>query len=586
MKHAFVILWLAVLMSFTACKSQKPASDSLSAPIKVKEVSQIEQLESTSRMIEAQKQSILGNYSRAVMLYADAVKIDPRNSAALYELAKLHAQQGYTKDAETFALQAVRLDPDNKYFNLALADIYFMQNKNDEGLKVQNRIAARFPNDMDLQISLLSTLVYIKRYDEAIQQFEKLEAIAGFNNEISIQKQKMFLEMERTDLALEEAKRLVSFFPMEISYLELLADLYNETGNPQEAYKIYHQMLEIEPDNPMAHLMLADYYRNNQQEDKSFEQLKLAFATPQLAMEGKARIMASYYYLTEEDPSYLGQALELCKLLVNIHPEEAQAHAIYGDFLNRENNFAQAWDHYSKAASLNPSELGYWQLMLSIEAKTEDFNQMIQTSEKALEYFFEQPILFYFNGIANLQLKNYNQAIKSFHNGSELAIDEPELMGQFLVLLADTYHKVDNHEKSYYHYEEALALNPENAYALNNYSYYMSVRNQDLDKALTMSAKSLELEPDNASFQDTFGWIKYKLGDYQQAQVWIKKAIDNTEEPSAVLLEHYGDVLYKLGRKDEALSYWRKALDLHSTDQQEDISEYLPKKVAEGRLYE
>jgi tetratricopeptide (TPR) repeat protein len=102
-----------------------------------------------------------------------------------------------------------------------------------------------------------------------------------------------------------------------------------------------------------------------------------------------------------------------------------------------------------------------------------------------------------------------------------------------------------------------------------------------------MSAKSLELDPDNASFQDTYGWIKYKMGDYQQAEVWIKKAMDNTEEPSAVLLEHYGDVLYKLGNKDEALIYWKKALDLVDMENDfDEVSEFLQKKVDEGKLFE
>jgi tetratricopeptide (TPR) repeat protein len=125
--------------------------------------------------------------------------------------------------------------------------------------------------------------------------------------------------------------------------------------------------------------------------------------------------MASYYYLSENDTIIARQANLLCAILIDMHPEEAQAHAIYGDFLFRDNNLEQAWDQYFKAATINPSELGYWQQLLSIEAKLEDYESMLTTSSKALEYFFEHPVLFYFNGLANLQSpKTTSRPLKLF----------------------------------------------------------------------------------------------------------------------------------------------------------------------------
>lgn len=587
MKNKIYIIALGIMLGFAGCKSQEKATRSLEPEVP-EEVSYMKQLESTAQLIEAGKQKMLGNYSSAILLYAEAVKVDPANSAAYYELAKLHAEQGYMEDAEKYALQAVRLDPDNKYFNMALADIYFVQKKNEQGLEVQSRLAERYPTDLNIQISKLSTLLYMEKFEDAVRVMDYIEEISGFNNELSIQKQSIFMEMNRPDLALEEVKRLISYFPMELDYLQLLAELYQENDQPEEAYKVYKQMLKINPGYPMAHLLLADYYRKNGQEEKSFEELKIAFQSPQLEIEGKTRIMTSYYFLSEEDSTYLPQAYKLCEILVEIHPENAQVHAIYGDFLFRDKKNEEAWDRYHQAALLDPSELGYWQQVLSVEARLEDYNSMLNTSEKALEFFFEQPVLYFFNGLAHYQLKDYEKAIEAFKYGKDLSVGEPELLGQFLTLMGDAYHKTGDYPKSYQHYDEALELNPDDAYALNNYSYYLSMQNENLEKASKMSARSLELEPENSSFQDTYGWIQYKMGDYEQAHDWLKKSLDNSEKPNVVVLEHYGDVLYKLGRKEEARVYWQKALELEkqTEEDEEGASEFLEKKVEEGTLIE
>jgi tetratricopeptide (TPR) repeat protein len=100
-----------------------------------------------------------------------------------------------------------------------------------------------------------------------------------------------------------------------------------------------------------------------------------------------------------------------------------------------------------------------------------------------------------------------------------------------------------------------------------------------------MSEKANRLEENNASYQDTYGWIKYKMGDYTEARKWIEKALENKEKPNATVLEHYGDVLYKLGETDKAVYYWEKALGTER-DELDEVSEFLEKKVRDRKLYE
>jgi Tfp pilus assembly protein PilF len=129
-------------------------------------------------------------------------------------------------------------------------------------------------------------------------------------------------------------------------------------------------------------------------------------------------------------------------------------------------------------------------------------------------------------------------------------------------------------------YEEALKINPNDTYVLNNYAYYLSLRNVKLERAEEMSKKSNELERDNASYNDTYGWILYAMGKYVDAKLWLERAVANGAGNNAVILEHLGDVEYKLNNSQMALEYWIRAKKAGTG------SDQLERKINEKKLIE
>jgi Tfp pilus assembly protein PilF len=164
--------------------------------------------------------------------------------------------------------------------------------------------------------------------------------------------------------------------------------------------------------------------------------------------------------------------------------------------------------------------------------------------------------------------------------GLEFVIENPPLLAQFYSSLGDTYHSTKQHQKSDSLYDLALNIEPENVQVLNNYSYYLSLRNHDIERAIEMSKKSNEISPNNASFQDTYAWILYQQKEYKEAKIWLQKAYENGGNLSPVITEHYGDVCFQLGDKEQALIFWQKAKSLGEG------SKYLDKKITEKILYE
>jgi tetratricopeptide (TPR) repeat protein len=575
-----LVLLGASLAGLPACRSAREPVATARPDDPPQPVSERAQVESSALLVDAIRQKNLGNWSQAVVLFYEAVQRDPLNDAALFELSKIHAMQGEFADALKYAQQTVRIDPDNPFYQMLLADVYILSDRLPQAISIYENLAGENPDNIDFHYHLANAYIHNQQYHSALAVLEHIEEIIGFSEELSLQKQKILIQTGEYERAIDEAERLLAIFPDEPMFYELLGELYTETGQAHKALEIYERLLEVDPGNPVAFLLIADYHQTQGDTLRAYEYLKEAFRSPALGAEPKARILYSYYMLSEQDEYYLEQALELCSILIEVHPGDPEAYLIYGDFLNREDRLEEARDMFLKGAMLDPSNLEVWQQVLVLDHMLGDFEAMRVHSDQALEYFFEQPLIFLFNGIANMVLKQYEDAASSLEYGLGLVTGDAELREQFLTMLGDAHYYLGSHQRSDSYYEEAIRLNPRNATALNNYSYHLAERGLRLDEAEAMSRLALELEAGNAAFMDTYGWIMYKKGQYEEARHWIEKSLNADDERSGVVLEHFGDVLYKLGQKDQALRYWEEALETG------DGSDLLEQKVKNRTLYE
>ena len=116
-------------------------------------------------------------------------------------------------------------------------------------------------------------------------------------------------------------------------------------------------------------------------------------------------------------------------------------------------------------------------------------------------------------------------------------------------------------------YEKALRLDSTNALINNNYAYSLSERGLQLERSLKMIEIAMNSDSSNSSYLDTYGWIFFKLEEYDKAYYYIKKAIDIGGDDNSVLLEHLGDVLFMQWKKDEALEMWKEAFELDSSNE-------------------
>jgi tetratricopeptide (TPR) repeat protein len=574
------------MLGFYSCKPKEKVTASSTQSTRSsskdngKKLSEADQIKFTEWFFNASKEKMLGNYELAAAHFERCIQIDPENGAPYYELAQLYNQQGNPKMGLAMAQKAVEKDPSNLWYNRLLGESYMRAKSYDKAASLLEGVVKKNPERIDLYYDLANAYIYGQKYKDAISVFDRIEKQIGISEDVSMQKLKLYKEIKDSKSVIDELNKLIAAFPAESRYYGMLGEYYQERGEKEKAFEAYNKVLSIAPDDPYVHLFLADYYRSVNQDDKSFGELKLAFRNTSLDVDTKVKILRSYFSITEKFDELKKQAFELCEILTEVHPNDAVAHAMYGDFLYREKNLEKARDEFRKAIALDKEKYALWSQLLIIESQLNDYQAMFKESKEAIELFPNQPIAYLLNGISNLQMKKYQEAIDVMEEGRQYVISDKQLLSEFHSNLGEAYYRLKNNQKSDENFESALANEPDNIFVLNNYSYYLSLRNEKLERAKEMSKRSNELEPGNSSYQDTYGWILYQMGNFAEAKIWIQKAIDSGGKNNGVILEHFGDVLFKLGDKENALKYWNEAKI------KGDGSDLLDKKLSEKKLFE
>ena len=528
----------------------------------------------------AVKEKVLGNYDKAIELFSQVLRSDPNNHAAMYELASIYIEKNKINDALHFSKNAVELNPANEWYQLQLAEIYNKTNRTKEAVAIYEKLSKQHPDRPDYLFQWAEALLYAGKPLEAVKVYDKLEENIGVSRELTLQKQRIYLRLGKIDLAAEEVEKFISNNPSDADGYSMLIEMYLANNMNDKALEVIERFAAVDPENPRIALSMAEYYRGKGENDKSFAELKKAFASPKLNSDVKLQILTSYLPLVQQHPEMLEQALELSKLMADNHPNESNAHAVYGDFLSIAKKNTEARDQYREALAIDGKNMQAWTQLLIIESELRDFKSMEKEGDAALELYPEQSIFYLFSGIAKSQNDKLDDAAKILLSGSKLVVDNDAQLLQFYSNLGDIYNKQKNYAASDNYFDKALKLNDDDPTILNNYAYYLSVRNEQLDKADAMSKKSNDLSPNQPSYEDTYAWILYKKGNYQEAKKWIEKAMANGADNNGTILEHYGDIIYKLGQTEQAIEYWQKA---KATG---DYSEFLDKKLTDRKLYE
>lgn len=516
--------------------------------------------------LEAARLKAQKKYDAAFDLLQHCLTINPDASSALYELAQYHLFLKQVPQGRAALEKAVANDPDNYWYSQGLANLYQQQDEKEKAVELLEGMSVRFSGKLDPLYALLDIYNREEQYDKVIATLNRIEGKMGKNEQLSMEKFRIYLQMKDNENAFREIESLVAEYPMDSRYQVVLGDVYMQNGKEEEAYNVYRKVLDAEPDNAMAMYSLASYYEATGQKELYRQQLDTLLLNRKVPSETKINVMRQFIVQNEQDGKDSTRVIGLFDRILEQEPDDAGMPMLYAQYLLSKGMNGKAFPVLRQVLAIEPTNTAARMMLLGEAIRKEDYNDVIGLCEAGVETNPEMLEFYFYLAIAYNQAERTDDVISVCRKAltQTTADSKKEVVSDFYSILGDAYHMKDLHTEAYAAYDSALVYNPSNIGALNNYAYYLSVERRNLDKAEEMSYRTVKAEPGNATYLDTYAWILFEKGNYAEARLYIDDAMKNDGSKSDTIVEHCGDIYYMTGDVDKALEYWKQALEMGS----------------------
>lgn len=456
-----------------------------------------------------------------------AVRLAPGNMHYATYLARLaHEMQDYGRAAELYG-QANLAAPGRTDILYSQALEYVAANRPDEALAVYRRLLERDPSNERYLSQTLWLQVALKRYADAIATLRQLTRIVG--------------PREKLQLALGE--------------------LYEKTGQADEAVAVYREILRDDRKSVSAWASLIDHYIRKGTREEPIREF-MAFDRQQSAGNGEAIDMARLFASrTEKDTLYAAPVQKMLKVLVQRHPRDSRVYVLKGAFEMRRAQPDSAVSSFERAVRLDAGNVNAWESLVMARLERGNHRQAFQTIARARRALPRQG--FRLDVLEGNALMNSGSPAKAAALLERVVVSKQgprqhELLIQANTSLALAYDQLGRKRRSMEVYGRVLDLDPHNTLAMNNLAYLYAQEGTMLQRGLYLAKNAVMLDPENPVFLDTLGWVLFRLGKFAEAREYLEKSVLSGGDEAEIYL-HLGEVYEKLGEKAKSLEMKEKA---------------------------
>lgn len=517
-----------------------------------------------------------GEYDAAMEMFEHCRAIDPDSPAVLFELSGYYMYLGKKNEALDLMKRAVHIEPDNFWYRQVLATAYENNGQRSEAVSVYESMASDFPSRSEICLVLAGLYSEEAMFEKAVSALDAFERKEGKSEQISMQKYNIYMQMGDEAKAISEINALAAEYPDDLKYRVLSGNVYLQNGKISEAYDIYREVLSLEPDNVQAQLAMANYYKVMGNDSLFKEQVDTLLMNTKLSSTARSELFVKIISEIEKSGGDTLFITNLSERLMTLPGNQLPVLVVYAQYLMMKDAGEQKLSPLlMKILELEPENKMAQLQLLSFAIKRKDYPEIISRSDTAILYNPDILQLYYYRGIACFQLEMPEEAVKTFRKGLCMRAQDTEdaLVSELFALVGDAEHELGNRSATLEAYDSALVYNPENIVVLNNYAYYLALDGAELERAEEMSFKTLRQEPDNPIYIDTYMWILFLQGRYEEAKAYAEKLIITNNDMSSVEYSHCGDIFALCGDLDRAVDFWSEAQKMG------DVSKVLQRKI-------
>ncbi len=496
-------------------------------------------------------------YEKALLQYYQALIYDSTSAQIHKAIGRDLMRLESNESALYYLKKALKLNPEDKETYLYLAEANFNMHRFPEAVRYFEALWKKDPYNTTVQNNLLYLYSSLKMQDRLLEFYRQMMEYYPNDVDKALQYALACIKQKKIEEAQRVLSKVVQQDSTQYKAYFMLGSLYEMQKDTVRAERIYRTIVKKHPDFTDALTSLYRLYRTRMDWDAIIQLYEPVVRRLEKATQANLILGEAYFYKKEYDKS----ARVLEPLLEN-KQFRVSTLELLGRIAFEKEDYAQAERYLKQLIDEEPRDRYGWIFLALVYNQQRQFQKSAHLLERAVSLHRDDVDLLGLYGNVLDQLGETEKAVAPLKKALQL---EPDHLNS-IVALANVYDKLKMWEKCDSLYEAALRLYPDNPLLLNNYSYSLTVRGKDLDRALKMAQKALRMEPNNAAYLDTMGWVYFQLGDYQKALEFVKKAVA-TGEGSAEVLDHLGDIYLKLGQPEQARIYWQKALEKEPDNQ-------------------
>lgn len=471
----------------------------------------------------------IATFSKDFKIAVDAAKrwvaLEPDSSEARQVAGLLLVRNGENKAAAEHFIKVIELGGEEKY-ELGFARLSLLmvrESVSDDEWVVMGIVRDHFPEVSYAHRSYAELAFRNKSYDASLAALEKALLLDSEDDSSRILRSRVLLSMGRVDEALEDMREMTRKSPDDAELLHSLARMLVKANRYEDAHSQYQKALKLQPENFDLLYSLALLEVELKTYDEAVTNLtKLA--------ESSTHADDAHYYLGRVE-------------------EERQAYDIALSWYIKISSGERFMDAQTRVAGM----LGKLGKMQEAHAHLARLRNSFADEASIVHLHMADGDLYRLNNEFKKAYEHYTIVLKTYPKNIDILYAR--------AMIGEKLERIDWLERDL---TAIIELEPKNATALNALGYTLADHSKNLPQALKYIKRALSIRPDDAAILDSMGWVHFRMGNIEEAEKYLSKALSILEDPE--IAGHLSEVLWLRGEHQKAIEIVNKALKASPED--------------------